>query len=114
MATSIKAPAYWANSTTHHTNINILQKYLAYADSQSDRKTLWFLISMIFQGIFFLPLPAVLIFYFGAPVFILIITLGLFFANLIAGMGGAGIRTIFGLFALSILVHLIMAVLFML
>lgn len=83
-------------------------------ESQADRKTLWFLVSLVFQGVFLLPVPAALIFYCGAPALILAITLGLFFANIIAGMGGAGIKTLLWLFACSVAVHLLMILLFIL
>ena len=79
-------------------------------ESQSGNKTFWFLLSMVFQGVFFLPLPALLIYYFNAPILILIITLGLFFANVIAGMGGAGIKTLLRLFVVSIAIQLLILI----
>lgn len=77
-------------------------------ESQSESKTFWFLVSLVVQGVFFLPEPAVLIYYYHAPVLVLAITLTLFFANIIAGMGGAGIKTLLSLFASSIAIHLLM------
>lgn len=113
MATSIKAQTQWATTkTTKQTSF--FNKYLTFVDSQADSKTMWFMISLIAQGVLFLPLPAVLTFYYGAPVWVLAITLPLFFANIVMGMSGAGIRVIMGLFTVSIIVHLLMMIVFML
>ena len=110
MATiKIQSPATWTEDlTVQETNSSVWVKLMAIADTQTKSKTGWFMVSLIVQGIFFLPLPAALIFYFGAPVSLLFITLGLFFANIITGMSGSGIRTTLTLFALSVLVHLVM------
>jgi len=53
-----------------------------------------------------LPVPAVLIYYFHAPVYIVVITLSLFFANIIAGMASIGVRAIILLLAASVVIHL--------
>src|SRR5476651_1522533 len=82
------------------------QKFLATLDNQVSNLTLWYIVSMIAQGILFLPVPAALIFYFNAPLWLLPITLALFFGNIIAGMGGAGIRVILSLFIISSIIHL--------
>lgn len=94
------------------TNNNVWKKLMAIADTQAKTQTGWFMASLIVQGVFFLPLPAALIFYFGAPVSLLFITLGLFFANIITGMSGSGIRTTLTLLALSVVVHLVMLCLY--
>jgi hypothetical protein len=109
MATTLTARNQWkGQSETQKSTGNIWSKLVAFTDSQAKVKTQWFMISLIVQGVFFLPLPAALSFYYGAPVYLLFITLGLFFANIISGMGGAGIRVIAGLLAISVLVHLLM------
>jgi len=113
--TTITANNQWAAGTaTLPQQKSLLAKWNSLMESQADRKTLWFLVSLVFQGVFLLPVPAALIFYCGAPVLILAITLGLFFANIIAGMGGAGIKTLLWLFASSVAVHLLMILLFIL
>ena len=61
---------------------------------------------------FFLPIPAVLIYYFGAPILCVIVTMGFFFTNVILGMSGASIRTLIAFFALSVIVHLLMLAVF--
>ena len=75
---------------------------------------MWFLVSLMMQGVLFLPIPAVLMYYFDAPIVVLGITMVLFFANIIAGMGGSGIRTVLSFFAASVIIHLAMLVVFIL
>jgi hypothetical protein len=115
MATTFSARTQWNGQTeTQQSTGNIWNKLVAFTDSQAKVKTQWFMISLIVQGVFFLPIPAALSFYFGAPVYLLFITLGLFFANIISGMGGAGIRVTAGLLAASIIVHLLMLTIYIL
>ncbi|WP_428329492.1 hypothetical protein [Mucilaginibacter sp.] len=116
MATiKLNAAENWSVPTTaREQNISIGTKLMSLADSQADHKTLWFMVSLIVQGVLFLPIPAALIYYFNAPVLIVAITLTLFFANVIAGMGGAGIRTLLAFFFGSVLIHLLMLAIFIL
>jgi len=114
MATSINARISWDNEKIQKPSVSIWKKWLAFADGQAKNKTFWFLFSLVFQGVFFLPLPAALTFYYNAPVYTLVITLILFFANVIAGMGGSGIRTMLTLFAASTIVHIAMMAIYML
>lgn len=113
MAHTINTTAQWAaDRSNEKSKANIYDRFMAYADTQADSKTLWFMVSLIAQGVLFLPVPAVLMFYFGAPIYVLVVTLTLFFANVIAGMGGNGIRTLMSLFAASIIIHLLMLIIF--
>ena len=121
MATlKINAPEWTAVNTnivsanTTKTKQNTLNKLMAFADSQAPNRTGWFMFSLLSQGVLFLPIPAFLLYYYAAPIFILAITLVLFFANIIAGMGGSSIRTLLGLFAFSVLVHITMLLVFIL
>ena len=82
-------------------------KWHALEDTQDKRKTMWFTLSLIVQGVF-LPIPAYLIFYDHAPVFLGILSLMLYFSNLIAGMGGDRIRVTISIFVISVLTHLAM------
>ncbi|MCR8559598.1 hypothetical protein KXD93_18210 [Mucilaginibacter sp. BJC16-A38] len=100
-----------ANQVQHS---SIWNKFTNMADSQADNKTLWFVVSLIAQGVLFLPVPAILIYYYNAPVLIVVATLALFFANVIAGMGGAGIRTLLTLFFASVIAHLLILIVFIL
>lgn len=92
----------------NHTLANLL----ALADHQADNKTIWFFFSLIFQGVLFLPIPAVLMFYYNAPIIVLPITFGLYLANIIVGMGGSNIRVVLGLFLCSVLINLMMLALY--
>lgn len=115
METAINTNTSWATTpASTSTNHNIWTKWLAIADSQAASKTLWFMVSLIAQGVLFLPLPAALIYYYHAPILILAITLTLFFANIIAGMGGSNIRVTLSLFVISIIVHMVMLAVFIL
>ncbi|RFZ89945.1 hypothetical protein D0C36_23915 [Mucilaginibacter conchicola] len=100
----------WAPATINNTSA--LNKLATWADKQAPNRTMWFMVALIAQGVLFLPLPAVLLYYFNAPVLILAVTLGLFFSNIIAGMGGAGIRTLLAFFAVSILANLTLLLIF--
>ncbi|MVN90589.1 hypothetical protein [Mucilaginibacter aquatilis] len=64
------APATWtiAPEQTNNTSLNLWSKFNTFADSQKANHTLWFFIVLMVHGVFFLPLPAVLMFYFNAPV----------------------------------------------
>jgi len=113
--TTITANNQWvAGTVTQAQQKTLLAKWNLLMEGQADRKTLWFLVSLVFQGVFLLPVPAALIYYFNAPVLVLVVTLTLFFANIIAGMGGAGIKTLLWLFASSIIIHLLMITIFIL
>ena len=114
MATTLNARVLQGQSEFQKSTGSIWNKLVAFTDSQAKVKTQWFMLSLIVQGVFFLPLPAALSFYYGAPVYLLFITLGLFFANIISGMGGAGIRVTLGLFAISVITHLLMLAIYLL
>src|SRR5476651_2713122 len=103
MANTVNAPAKWATETNLQTHNNIWRRFLTAADEQAKNLTFWFLFSLVLQGVFFLPIPAFLMFYYNAPVIVLITTLTFFFASIIAGMGGSGIRVLLGIFAASVI-----------
>ena len=92
----------------NHTLANLL----TITDHQADNKTIWFLFSLIFQGVLFLPIPAVLMYYYHASIIVLPITFGLYLANIIVGMGGSSIRVVLGLFLFSVLTNLTMLALY--
>lgn len=109
------APNTWTiPAKTTAATPNLWNKFLAFADTQKSNRTAWFFTMLMVHGILLLPVPAVLCYYFNAPNGILAITMVAFFANLIANMGGAGIRTTITLFAASVLVHLLMILIFVL
>lgn len=88
--------------------INFWKNLMIRADSQTEYKTAWYLFSLVFQGVFFLPIPAVLLYFYHASIFVLPVAFGFYMANIIIGMGGSGIRVVLGALALSILVNLSM------
>jgi len=120
MTTITNSPAQWIslNPDQKHTSqkqtSNLWTKWLAVADSQAKNKAVWFVASLVIMGVLFLPLPAVLIYSYNAPIMVLVISMVLFFSNFIAGMGGSGIRTTLSLFAVSIVTYITMAVIYIL
>ncbi len=108
---NLEGLAYAPAKTSTETQ-SIWSKLIDFADRQSDKKTGWFLFSLLCQGVLFLPVPAVLMYYFSAPIYVLAVTMILFFSNIIAGMGGANIRVLLTLFGASLLAHLLMIAIF--
>ncbi|RWY53768.1 hypothetical protein [Mucilaginibacter gilvus] len=106
------APAIGNDNEETVTKTGLWSKWNAFADAQADSKTLWFIVSLIAQGVLFLPVPAALIYYFNAPLAVLAVTLGLYFANIISGMGGAGIRVMLLFFLASVFIHFLMIAVF--
>jgi hypothetical protein len=104
--------ANWATAVSKHENsTGLWDKFIAFADRQQERKVMWFFLALTIQGIFFLPMPAVLMYYYNASITVLLITMSCFFTNIIAFMGGAGIRTVLLLSVLSILIQVAVLVL---
>ena len=115
MAKSINVPSHWADNTASPVaSKNLWHKWLDYTDTQAENRTFWFLFSLLAQGVLFLPIPAVLMFYYNAPIIVLIVTMASFFANVIAGMSGSGIRVLLTLFAGSVIAHVLMLAIFIL
>jgi len=104
-------PSTWTTAAqADHTHINLWDKFAAFADSQHERKAMWYFLALVVQGVFFLPLPAFLMYYCNAPIIVLLITLTCFFTSIIACMGGAGIRSVLLLSAASVLIQVIMTI----
>ncbi|WP_461448622.1 hypothetical protein [Mucilaginibacter sp.] len=93
---------------------HIWANFMAILDRQAEHKTIWFLFSLIFQGVLFLPIPAVLMYYYNASIIVLPITFGLYLSNIIVGMGGYGIRVVIGFFMFTALVNLSMLAIYIL
>jgi hypothetical protein len=93
---------------------NTWNELLAKVDGEAEHKTVWYLFSLIFQGVVFLPIPAVLMYYYHAPIVVLPITFGLYLGNIIVGMGGSGIRVVLGFQLFTALVNLSMLMFFVL
>ncbi|MEO6851475.1 MAG: hypothetical protein ABI203_10465 [Mucilaginibacter sp.] len=87
---------------------HLLANLLSTADHHAENKTIWFFFSLLFQGVLFLPIPAVLMYYYNASIIVLPVTFGLYLANIIVGMGGSNIRVVLGVLAFSVLINLLM------
>ena len=103
METSINIPAVKNHKWTNLLNI---------ADHQAEHKTIWYLFSLLFQGVVFLPIPAVLMYYYHASIIVLPITFGFYLGSIIVGMGGYSIRVVIGFFMCCVMVNLTMLALY--
>jgi len=103
---------------THYTTPaiknNSWKDLLTMIDNQAENKTAWFLVTLVLQGVLFLPIPAVLLYYYHAPIIVLPVTFGLYLGSIIVGMGGSGIRIIIGWLLMSMLINLGMLALYIL
>lgn len=105
---NLDRPAQLSTKISIENNVSTWNRFIDFADGQAKNRTAWFLLSLLFQGVLLLPVPAALMYYYDAPIYVLAITMIFFFANIIAGMGGSSIRVLITLFGVSILVHLLM------
>ena len=113
MTTITNSPASWAlaaSTEKHSLAFNLWKKWLAIVDAQASNKTQWFAASLVIMGVLFLPLPAYLIYVYNASIIVLVISMILFFANFIAGMGGSSIRVTLTLFVVSLITYISMAI----
>lgn len=101
-------------NTTRAVKNNTWNELLTLVDNQAPYKTAWYLFTLVFQGVLFLPIPAVLMYYYHASIIVLPLTFGIYLGSIIIGMGGSGIRVIIGWFLLSMLINLGMLVLYIL
>ena len=83
-------------------------RWTAFTERHEKERMQWFVISFVFQAVFCLPLPAALVYYYGASPLCLGVTILLFFINLTAGFCGAGIRTILSLTVISLVINILM------
>jgi hypothetical protein len=81
------------------------EKYLAFVRRENKDKTVWFVLALVLQGTLILPVPAVLLFYYNAPIYVLVITLLTYFPNLITAMTGASLRVTLAIFIASLLIN---------
>jgi len=80
-------------------------RYLAFIKRQQKNQTAWFMLTMVLQGLLILPVPAILLFYYDAPIYVLIITMLTYFPNLITAMTGSGLRVTIAIFVCSLLIN---------
>jgi hypothetical protein len=93
---------------------NTWNNLVAIVDHQAENKTAWFLFTLVLQGVLFLPIPAVLLYYYHASIIVLPITFGLYLGSIIVGMGGSGIRIVIGWLLMSMLINVGMLALYIL
>ena len=55
----------------------------AFINKDGKKRRYWFLLTMLLQAVLFLPLPLVLIYFYNAPVIVLIVTCCLFLLTLV-------------------------------
>jgi hypothetical protein len=103
-----------AHYPTRSIKNNTWNNLLATVDNQAENKTAWFLVTLVLQGVLFLPIPAVLLYYYHAPIIVLPVTFGLYLGSIIVGMGGSGIRVVIGWLLMSTLINLGMLALYIL
>ncbi|MBS1530637.1 MAG: hypothetical protein JSU01_10040 [Bacteroidetes bacterium] len=107
-------PIDLAKKETAEKNASLLKRFADFAESQKDKRLGWFMVSLLAQSVLFLPVPAALMYYYDAPIWVLAVTVLTFFANIIAGMGGSKINVLIFLAGFSTLIHLAMIAFFVL
>jgi hypothetical protein len=106
--------SHWDEKLPKEGSRTLWDKVIAFVESQKKQRTKWFLLSFVIQSVFFIPIPVYLIFYFHAPIICVIITVGLFFINLVLGIIDASARKIIICFAVTAILNLLMLPVFML
>ena len=96
-------------NTAGEKELNLLQKFNAFADSQKSNQTLWWLLSLMVIGGLALPLTFLLVYTLDGPVVpFLVLSMLSFFACIVSNMGGSGIRLNIGIFFFSAFLHIAM------
>jgi len=90
----------------------VYKRFTDFTERQAGNRAAWFMASLLWQGVLCLPVPAFLIYYYNAPVWVVGITVFLFFTNLVAGMADSKVGTVIGLLAVGTLLHLAMILAF--
>jgi hypothetical protein len=81
----------------------VYNRYLAFIKGRQKDRTMWFLLSLVVQGIFILPAPAILLVYYDAPIYVPMITMLTCYPNVITAMTGSGLRDTLAVFACGLL-----------
>jgi hypothetical protein len=85
---------------------SLIRRFNKFSEAQSSKRLGLFMVSLLAQSVLLLPVPAVLMYYYDAPVSVLAISVLLFFVNLVAGMGGSKTSVLIFLIGLSAIVNL--------
>jgi hypothetical protein len=111
MATiKIQNPPYWTDqpATPKHDS-GTWNELVAFARNKSTHQEHWLKISLTAQAILFLPLAALLLVSYQAPLVATVAVFALFIANIFAGLAGSGIRAIASLFGMVVIDMLMFA-----
>jgi hypothetical protein len=113
MATHKISSTFIPNTYSSRTQTpGILSKYFSFVDSQKANSIAWWLGSLLLHGCILVPLTFLFVYSSGGPAALfLMISMGAFFVNVIANMGGAGFRFTFSSLVLSVILHAIMVAL---
>ncbi len=82
MAIYLYAPAHQTSEPAPR-KIITNHSQAAFVKKNGKRRLYWFLLTALLQAVLFLPLPLVLIYFYNAPVIVLIVTSGLFLLTLV-------------------------------
>jgi hypothetical protein len=110
----LNSPVGLVNQEVVEKSESFYKRFNRFVESQSKNRAGWFMGSLLWQGVLCLPVPAFLIFYYHAPIWILIVTVLLFFANLVAGMCGSKINVLMNLLIGGTLLHIALVLSFVL
>ena len=105
MEPTIKTPNLTDEKLPGGSKPTVHNRYLAFIKRQQKNQTAWFMLTMVLQGLLILPVPAILLFYYDAPIYVLIITMLTYFPNLITAMTGSGLRVTIAIFVCSLLIN---------
>lgn len=93
---------------TRKVSYSIIKRFVEFGEAQNSRRLGLFMVSLLAQSVLLLPVPAVLMYYYNASVAVLAISVLLFFANIVAGMGGSKTSVLIFLIGVSVVVNLVM------
>ena len=108
------SPAELVDEEVAENHGSLYKRLTGFAEAQAGNRLGWYMGSLMFQEVLCLPVPAFLMYYYHAPIWVLIVTVLLFFSNLVAGMCGSKINVLMNLLIGGILVHIAMILLFIL
>lgn len=92
---------------TFSSNLNLVKKFNAFADSQQEWAMAYYIGSLMLIGCLLLPVTFLIVYALGGPVATFLgISMLSFFASVIANMSGMGIRVCLSTFIFSVVIHI--------
>jgi len=110
----INSPGGLVDEEAAEKHVSLYKRLTVFAEAQAGNRLGWYMGSLLFQGVLCLPVPAFLMYYYHAPIWVLVVTVLLFFSNLVAGMCDSKINVLMNLLVGGILVHIAMVLFFIL